>query len=116
MQIIIVGCGKVGRTLAEQLQEEDTDITLIDINPDRINEIIDEVDAMGVVGNGDGLTRRGVDCGFIGNGQRQVVRQDNFQRLSFHGGGPVRYHLACLGVHHLNGSGVHNQGFAQLVH
>ncbi|MGO4946131.1 NAD-binding protein [Blautia sp. Sow4_E7] len=24
MQIIIVGCGKVGRTLAEQLQEEDT--------------------------------------------------------------------------------------------
>ena len=41
MQIIIVGCGKVGRTLAEQLQEEDTDITLIDINPDRINEITD---------------------------------------------------------------------------
>ena len=34
MQIIIVGCGKVGRTLAEQLQEEDTDITLIQsINP-----------------------------------------------------------------------------------
>ena len=52
MQIIIVGCGKVGRTLAEQLQEEDTDITLIDINPDRINAITDEVDAMGVVGNG----------------------------------------------------------------
>ena len=52
MQIIIVWCGKVGRTLAEQLQEEDTDITLIDINPDRINEITDEVDAMGVVGNG----------------------------------------------------------------
>ena len=52
MQIIIVGCGKVGSTLAEQLQEEDTDITLIDINPDRINEITDEVDAMGVVGNG----------------------------------------------------------------
>ena len=52
MQIIIVGCGKVGRTLAEQLQEEDTDITLIDINPDRINAITDEVAAMGVVGNG----------------------------------------------------------------
>ena len=25
MQIIIVGCGKVGRTLAEQLQEEETE-------------------------------------------------------------------------------------------
>ena len=52
MQIIIVGCGKVGRTLAEQLQEEDTDITLIDTSADKINEIIDEVDAMGIVGNG----------------------------------------------------------------
>ncbi len=52
MQIIIVGCGKVGRTLAEQLQEEDTDITLIDTNADTINEITDKVDAMGVVGNG----------------------------------------------------------------
>ena len=71
---------------------------------------------MGFVGDGDGLTRRGVDRGFIGNGQRQVVRQDNFQRLSFHGGGPVRYHLACLGVHHLNGSGIQNQGIAQIVH
>ena len=29
MHIIIVGCGKVGRTLADQLQEEDTDLTLI---------------------------------------------------------------------------------------
>ena len=32
MQIIIVGCGKVGRTLAEQLQEEETDLTLIDMD------------------------------------------------------------------------------------
>lgn len=32
MQIIIVGCGKVGRTLAEQLQEEESDITLIDVS------------------------------------------------------------------------------------
>ena len=71
---------------------------------------------MGVVGNGDGLTRRGVDSGFIGNGQRQVVRQDNFQGLSLHRRGPVSYRLACLGVHHLNGSGVQNQGIAQIVH
>ena len=71
---------------------------------------------MGVVGDGDGLTRCGVDRCLIGNRQGQVVWQDNFQGLSLHGGGPVRYHLACLGVHHLNGSGVHNQGFAQLVH
>lgn len=52
MQIIIVGCGKVGRTLAEQLQEEETDLTLIDINANKINQITENIDAMGVIGNG----------------------------------------------------------------
>ena len=52
MQIIIVGCGKVGRTLAEQLQEEDTDLTLIDISADKINSISDDIDALCVIGNG----------------------------------------------------------------
>ena len=32
MKIIIVGCGKVGVTLAEKLNNEGHDITLIDIN------------------------------------------------------------------------------------
>ena len=52
MQIIIVGCGKVGRTLAEQLQEEDTDLTLIDISADKINSISDDIDALYVIGKG----------------------------------------------------------------
>ncbi len=52
MQIIIVGCGKVGRTLAEQLQEEETDLTLIDTSPEKINSATEGIDAMGVVGNG----------------------------------------------------------------
>lgn len=52
MKIIIVGCGKVGRTLAEQLQEEDIDLTLIDTVADKINVLSENVDAMGIVGNG----------------------------------------------------------------
>lgn len=52
MRIIIVGCGKVGRTLADQLQEENTDLTLIDIMPEKLNAITEDVDAMGIVGNG----------------------------------------------------------------
>ena len=52
MHIIIVGCGKVGRTLADQLQEEDTDLTLIDTDPDVINDLTEDIDAMGIVGNG----------------------------------------------------------------
>ena len=52
MHIIIVGCGKVGRTLAEQLQEEETDLTLIDMDADVINDLTEDIDAMGIVGNG----------------------------------------------------------------
>ena len=52
MHIIIVGCGKVGRTLAEQLQEEETDLTLIDTNADTIETLTEDIDAMGIVGNG----------------------------------------------------------------
>ncbi len=52
MHIIIVGCGKVGRTLAEQLQEEEIDLTLIDTVEKTINDVTEDIDAMGIVGNG----------------------------------------------------------------
>lgn len=52
MQIIIVGCGKVGGTLAEQLQEKDIDLTLIDTDADIIEHLTEDIDAMGIVGNG----------------------------------------------------------------
>ncbi|WP_186422735.1 Trk system potassium transporter TrkA [Lacrimispora celerecrescens] len=52
MKIIIVGCGKVGATLAEQLNNEHHDIMLIDKSADVINSITERIDVMGVVGNG----------------------------------------------------------------
>ncbi|WP_077610860.1 Trk system potassium transporter TrkA [Clostridium sp. Marseille-P2415] len=52
MKIIIVGCGKVGTTLAEQLNNEHHDIMLIDKNAGVINSITERIDVMGVVGNG----------------------------------------------------------------
>lgn len=52
MKIIIVGCGKVGATLAEQLSKEDNDITVIDKDYDLVQSLSDELDIMGVVGNG----------------------------------------------------------------
>ena len=52
MNIIIVGCGKVGYTLVEQLGNEDHDIVVIDENPERVQNITDNLDAMGIVGNG----------------------------------------------------------------
>ena len=52
MNIIIVGCGKVGQALAEQLNEEGNNITVIDLVAKKVNEISSQFDVMGVVGNG----------------------------------------------------------------
>lgn len=52
MDIIIVGCGKVGYTLVEQLSNEDHNIVVIDERPEKVQYITDRLDAMGIVGNG----------------------------------------------------------------
>ena len=52
MNIIIVGCGKVGTTLASRLDEEGNDVTVIDIDSSKISAIGDSSDIMGIVGNG----------------------------------------------------------------
>lgn len=52
MNIIIVGCGKVGYTLVEQLSSEDHNIAVIDERPEKVSYITDRLDAMGIVGNG----------------------------------------------------------------
>ena len=52
LKIIIVGCGKVGATLIEQLSKEGHDITIIDKNSDKITEITNLYDIMGITGNG----------------------------------------------------------------
>ena len=52
MKIIIIGCGRVGTTLAEQLSEDENDITIIDTSEEKISAITDRADVMGVRGNG----------------------------------------------------------------
>lgn len=52
LKIIIVGCGKVGRTILAQLIKEGHDITIIDHNPQKIQELTGLYDVMGIVGNG----------------------------------------------------------------
>ena len=62
LNIIIVGCGKVGSALVEQLSQESNDITIIDKNAAKVQELSDHYDVMGIVGNGarwrPGLNRR----------------------------------------------------------
>lgn len=56
MKIIIIGCGKVGRALTEQLVSENHNITVIDTNPKKIQTITEDLDVMGISGNGAGIT------------------------------------------------------------
>ncbi|MBE6691212.1 MAG: Trk system potassium transporter TrkA [Ruminococcaceae bacterium] len=52
MNIIIVGCGKIGQNLAEELGEQGNNITVVDISPQKVKEVSTRFDVMGVVGNG----------------------------------------------------------------
>ena len=52
MNIIIVGEGKVGYTLAEHLSRENHDVTIIDTNDAALRRASELLDVMGVKGNG----------------------------------------------------------------
>ena len=65
MNIIVLGCGKVGQKIAERLSEENGhNITVIDRRYDVVSDIINHFDIMGVVGNGgdvDVLKEAGIE-------------------------------------------------------
>ncbi len=52
MNIIIVGCGKVGISLAERLCAEGHDLIMVDISAKKVEEASNRFDIMGIVGNG----------------------------------------------------------------
>ena len=56
MKIIIVGCGKVGETLAAVLSQEGNDITVIDRREEVVDDLCNRYDIMGYVGNGVSYT------------------------------------------------------------
>ncbi len=64
MKIIIVGCGKVGMTLAEQLSQEHYSVVLVDHSLEKIHRISENIDALRICGNGSSigtLMEAGVD-------------------------------------------------------
>lgn len=52
MKIVIVGCGKVGTSIAAELNSEGHEIVVVDINRAAVNRLSDSIDAMGIEGNG----------------------------------------------------------------
>ncbi len=62
MKIIIVGCGKIGRSMIQSLTAEGHDVLIVDNDPAVLNETSDIYDVMGVCGNAvdcDTLTEAG---------------------------------------------------------
>ena len=52
MNIILVGCGKVGEELAHRLNDEGDNITVIDVDSTKVNDVTSRLDVLGVTGNG----------------------------------------------------------------
>jgi trk system potassium uptake protein TrkA len=52
MNILILGAGRVGESVAESLASERNDITVVDIDPVRLASLQDRLDLKGVAGNG----------------------------------------------------------------
>ena len=52
LKIIVVGCGKVGATLVEQLSREGHDLTIIDTDAATVSELSTNYDVLGLTGNG----------------------------------------------------------------
>ncbi len=52
MNIIVVGCGKVGASIATELVSEEHDITVVDINHEAVTTLSESIDVMGIEGNG----------------------------------------------------------------
>ncbi len=52
MKIIVVGCGKVGTSIATELNSEGHDIVVVDINHNAVQDLSDSLDVMGIEGNG----------------------------------------------------------------
>ena len=56
MNIIIVGCGKVGETLASELNRTGNNVTVIDTDAAKVKAIANKLDIMGIIGNGASRT------------------------------------------------------------
>ena len=68
MNIIIIGCGKVGLTLAELLAAEKHDVVLVDESSQKLSSVPEEIDALRILGNGASINTQieaGIDTADI---------------------------------------------------
>ena len=64
MKIVIVGCGKIGSSIATELNNENHEIVVVDIDHEAVSNLSNSLDILGIEGNGatyDVLMEAGVD-------------------------------------------------------
>lgn len=52
MNIVIIGLGTIGRNILKSLSAEDHTITIIDQSKNKVEELVEKYDVLGVIGNG----------------------------------------------------------------
>ncbi len=52
MEIVIIGLGRIGRTVLKNLAEEGHTVTIIDEDKPKVENLIEKYDVLGVIGNG----------------------------------------------------------------
>lgn len=52
MKLVVIGAGKVGETLVENLIKEEHDVVVVDVNHEKVSEMVNRYDAQGVLGSG----------------------------------------------------------------
>lgn len=68
MNIIIIGAGKIGKTLTGSLRAEGHDVVVVDIDEQRVDKVVEEQDVNGICGNGthcDVLKEAGVQNSYL---------------------------------------------------
>ena len=55
MNIVLIGCGTIGRTIVEELTKEGHTLTIIDEDKNKVSKMIEKYDVSGVTGNGASL-------------------------------------------------------------
>ena len=64
MKMVIIGCGKVGTSIARELNTEGHDISVVDVNRKAVQRLSESLDVMGIEGNGatfDALSEAGAE-------------------------------------------------------
>ena len=82
MRSIVVGLGKVGQIITKYLADEGHDVIVIDKNFNKVEEVVDNYDVMGINGNGANNDVLKEELSNVISGRTDIFYVDCFKGLS----------------------------------